>query len=94
MTRAWKAIGKKCHANIDSESISTMTTKEGVVGEKEDTKSLSVGRLVKDPDGGTKVARAKSALITTWKEEGMQSRNTSTVKLSANERELTIVPMC
>ena len=49
-----------------------MTRKEGVPGEKEEVISVSVGKVVKEPDGGTKVMMAKRLLVTVTRTGGSE----------------------
>lgn len=90
-TMAWAASRKKtCSAGkgiqIQSDmartSIRQVTRNEGVVGEKEEVMSVSVGSTVNEPEGGTKVMTAKMLLVTVASTGGTERRRMSMASVS------------
>jgi hypothetical protein len=68
-----------------------MTVKEGEPGEMDDVISLNVGRLNREPEGGTKVRRAKIALVRVRQVGGSESRKIRMARVSRSGQDFSTV---
>lgn len=74
-------------------SMTHMTVKEGAPGDDE-VISLKVGRFSSEPDGGTKVSKAKIALVRVKNVGGSERRKIRMASVSRSGQDISTVKMC